>query len=96
LCRWACPSCSSRRARNRYVITAAHCVAPDARTPHARAALQLKKKEKERKAAAGKPSATSAAAKAKSAADAAAFVCGVCRLSFPVNVKASPSRETHA
>ena len=56
-------------------------------------APQLKKKEKERKAAGKVGTPLSAAAKAKSAADAQAFLCAVCRQTFPVNVKVSPSRE---
>lgn len=54
---------------------------------------QLKKKEKERKEASGKATPASAAAKAKSAADATAFICGVCRQPFPVNARAAALAE---
>ena len=61
-----------------------------------RPALQLKKKEKERKAAGKTATPVSKEAKAKSAADAQAFLCAVCRQTFPVNVRVRPSRAVHA
>ncbi|OQR82840.1 hypothetical protein ACHHYP_15445 [Achlya hypogyna] len=57
--------------------------------------MQLKKKEKERKAAAKKGSIVSSETKAKSAADAQAYVCGICRQSFSVTSR-PPVLVTHA
>jgi hypothetical protein len=83
-------SCSSAAARNPGSDSALPSCA-DASLPHFHA--QLKKKEKERKAAGKVGAPVSAEAKKKSAADACAFLCGVCRQAFPVNVRVSPSRS---
>ncbi|OQS07905.1 hypothetical protein THRCLA_20035 [Thraustotheca clavata] len=57
--------------------------------------MQLKKKEKERKQAAKRGNIVTNETKAKSAADAEAYICGICRQSFSITSR-PPVLVTHA